>query len=735
MARAKGKSRVEQLRYMNETGDNRYEVSVIVPVYNAERTIERTLESIRSQGISGIEIVCINDGSVDNSLEVLQKQNDIVVTSVENQGPGHARNVGLSMARGKYIFFCDADDIILPGALKHLLSIAKATMANIVVGRYQEQDEEGNIKVFNINFTDKSEMVNYFAQLTCTSRLYDRNFLKKGKIFFPDMSQGEDRLFLSLCYEQRPSISFTNKDVYAYIKESGKNSLMSDNSVKAFSERLSCWNSFYSVCSQVDMNDTSRMLSSALFFLSEQWNRITSDEREIAFQKLKTFFNGKICSSGEFNSYFKMPIEDFWLVNDFEGYSAKYVENSAKKNGFGSKIVAKKEKVKEPLVTVIIPAFNSEQYITKCLLSVITQKLESMEIICVNDLSTDSTGLILDIFAAYDKRIQCIQGEGRGAGAARNLALKLAKGKYLCFLDSDDFFDEKMLSSSVIKSESEDLDICLWGGVELDNVTKKVRHNSTMLIESMLPDDIFAGTDCKFLFNMTTGAPWNKLFRRDFFEKTKVSFMEQTCFNDLYAMFVLLSSAKRIGVLREELLTYRVNNKSSLQGAKDKNIEDAFNAFDLIENRLVEDGLLNENLRLSLSNYLLSCSIFILKTSKSYDSFCKTYDYIKNCSLINELDETNVYDYCKEKYLMLEKIKELSREEYLFESKTITNEKVVPEIKYVFVQDKQDAKYLQYLKNCEYSLMEVRKSFSYRLGRIVSFLPRLFRHVLFKKPM
>lgn len=716
--------------------DSDVEVSVIIPVYNAADTILNTLESIRKQDISNMEIICVNDGSSDNTLDVLNEQSDIVVKTIENQGPGNARNEGLKMARGRYITFCDADDIMLDGALNYMLALANCSMADIVVGRYKEQVDGLEEKTYNINFTATSEMVNFFAQISCYARLYSREFLLKNQIEFPKMSQGEDRLFLARCYKNSPKVYFTNTDVYLYKRYSGKASLMQDGSIKAFSERLACWDEYYEVCNSIDAGNASKMLNMALFFLAEQWYRISSDNRKEAFSILRKFFENKVCSSGEFKKYFKLSLEDFWNTNSFEEYAAKIVEDAMKSSSLQYKKIYPREKVNAPLISIIIPAYNTDMFISKCLLSVVTQDIEPVEIIVVNDCSTDSTGLLLDIFASYDKRIQHLMGTGNGAGAARNQALKVAKGKYVCFLDSDDYFERKMLSSAFVKCEKDNLDMCVWGGVELDNVSKKVNHNSTMLIKSMVPDaEVFAGTECQYLYNMTNGAPWNKLFRKSFFDNTKVSFMEQTCFNDLYAMFILLASAKRIGVIQEELLVYRVNNKSSLQGAKDKSIEDAFAAFKAVEDRLKADNLFNDTVRLSFSNYVLSCSIFILNTSKSYDSFCKTYDFIKGCDLIASLKPEDIFDYCKVKYDKYLEVMANDREEYIFNHNTIVKESSHVEVKNIYVKDKVDTDYMRYLKECEKSLIETRKSFTYKCGRALTYLPRLLRHILLKKAM
>ena len=114
-------------------------------------------------------------------------------------------------------------------------------------------------------------------------------------------------------------------------------------------------------------------------------------------------------------------------------------------------------------VSVIIPAWNASSYLRQCLDSVTSQTLTDIEIICVDDGSTDDTSDILCEYAEKDTRISVIRQENRGAGAARNNALKYAKGKYLSFLDADDFFEPEMLEKSYAAAEKNQADIVVFG--------------------------------------------------------------------------------------------------------------------------------------------------------------------------------------------------------------------------------------------------------------------------------
>ena len=128
-------------------------------------------------------------------------------------------------------------------------------------------------------------------------------------------------------------------------------------------------------------------------------------------------------------------------------------------------------------VSVIIPVYNSEQYLEECLTSLLHQTLEEIEIICVDDGSTDRSQMILAHFSKKDKRLHVLHQNNQFAGVARNHGVLLARGKYVCFLDSDDFFDRTLLEKAYTRAESSQSDIVLFGAQKYDTFTKKFEKN------------------------------------------------------------------------------------------------------------------------------------------------------------------------------------------------------------------------------------------------------------------
>lgn len=130
------------------------------------------------------------------------------------------------------------------------------------------------------------------------------------------------------------------------------------------------------------------------------------------------------------------------------------------------------------LISVIIPVYNVEKYLEQCLDSVINQNLQDIEIICVDDGSTDNSPSILEKFSSKDNRIKIFSKENGGQASARNLGIKKAKGKYIAFVDSDDFIKEDMFVKLYDVAENNNLDIAMCKIALYDDNTGNIDENA-----------------------------------------------------------------------------------------------------------------------------------------------------------------------------------------------------------------------------------------------------------------
>ena len=169
-------------------------------------------------------------------------------------------------------------------------------------------------------------------------------------------------------------------------------------------------------------------------------------------------------------------------------------------------------------VSVIIPVYNTEKNLEQCVRSVMGQTLSTIEIICVDDGSTDGSKAILERLAGEDARITVIAQENAGAGAARNRGMDRAKGRYLSFLDADDFFEPDMLEAALEKAKAQDAQVIVFGADFYDDRTGASRPCIYGVREDMMPEKRpFAGTDVeRDIFKIVVGWAWDKLFLADF---------------------------------------------------------------------------------------------------------------------------------------------------------------------------------------------------------------------------
>lgn len=223
-----------------------------------------------------------------------------------------------------------------------------------------------------------------------------------------------------------------------------------------------------------------------------------------------------------------------------------------------------------PTVSIVIPVHNAGPYLGDCLDSILGQDFGDYEVICVNDRSEDDSVEIIKKYCRIDSRFSVAHCEGNAA-LARNAGLALSSGEYVCFLDADDFFESTMLMSIVSAAKNNRTDVVLFAGRRFDDRTKTASEPEFLYPERLPDQTVFSANDCPdCLFQVTTPAPWSKLFRRQFLIDNELEFQSLPNSNDLYLTLSALSMAERICAVDEALVNYRVNVKGSIQATKEK---------------------------------------------------------------------------------------------------------------------------------------------------------------------
>lgn len=271
--------------------------------------------------------------------------------------------------------------------------------------------------------------------------------------------------------------------------------------------------------------------------------------------------------------------------------------------------------MEKPLVSVIIPVYNVEQYLRQCLDSVVNQTLKDIEIICVNDSSTDNSLAILNEYAARDSRIKVITQPNGGAGAARNNGLSASTGKYLSFLDSDDFFEPDMLELAYEKAEEDKADFVVFQSDQYYTDDDKFVQVAWTLREKEIPPYTpFSHRQMTDnIFKVFVGWAWDKLYNREFVEQNHLLFQEQRTSNDMLFVFSAVAIAKRITIVKKVLAHQRRDAKDSLSKTRENSWYCFYDALLALRERLKSEGLYRE-LEKDYINYALHFSLWNINT-------------------------------------------------------------------------------------------------------------------------
>lgn len=239
-------------------------------------------------------------------------------------------------------------------------------------------------------------------------------------------------------------------------------------------------------------------------------------------------------------------------------------------------------------VSVVVPVYNTERFLPKCIESLINQTLKNVEFFFVDDGSTDRSSEIIETYQKQDSRIHLIRQENLNAGAARNNGLEKATGKYIIFLDADDYFEPDMLKLAFQCAEKNRAQITVFGYYNLsdtDHSVIKAKHGA-------LPKGVFSLEKAgERIFDFYIAAPWNKLFLRSFIVENDLRFQTIRRSNDTYFTHMAAFLADRIVYFPKRLVYYRVNNINSLQGNPNKDRSSIIVCKKAIKTKLKELGI------------------------------------------------------------------------------------------------------------------------------------------------
>lgn len=234
-------------------------------------------------------------------------------------------------------------------------------------------------------------------------------------------------------------------------------------------------------------------------------------------------------------------------------------------------------------ISIIVPIYNASKYLEKCLDSLINQTKKELEFILINDGSTDNSEEIIKKYK--DKRIKYFKNENRGIGKTRNFGIEKSSGKYLMFLDSDDYLETNACEVLYEKVEKESLDLLVFDYYRVEKTsTEEVK------IPSFKTSNIKENKD--LLLNINLG-PCNKIYKSDLIKNNNIKFDEKLKYEDTLFVIKTIYNAKKVAKL-DQVLHYYVIHEKSQTTVRDERVFDILKMIDKIRMYLKSDKEVNE---------------------------------------------------------------------------------------------------------------------------------------------
>ena len=285
-----------------------------------------------------------------------------------------------------------------------------------------------------------------------------------------------------------------------------------------------------------------------------------------------------------------------------------------------------------PKISVIIPVYNSEKYLCKCLDTITLQTYSNLEIICVNDGSTDGSKDILEEYAQKDNRIIIINQENSGQSVARNKGLEIATGEYISFIDSDDWISLSLYQKFVnaLNLVNSDIDIYMFNA-EIHPINQSLtdiseKHIFNLKKWKIKNGNLLYGVDsCSNPFDANMSA-CNKIYKKSYLNYLNLKFEENLIFEDKVFHFESFLRTQKIYITNDSLYHYRQHSDSTMHTIK-SNVFDVFKIISLIEKALIDSNTYEKN-KYAFFQFFIRHFIYLLFASTSPDK-AKFYEQAK----------------------------------------------------------------------------------------------------------
>ena len=532
---------------MEMINEENFLISIVIPVYNAEKYLGGCLNSIQNQTYKNFEVILVNDGSIDHS-ETICKEFVEVDTRFRyflkvNGGASSARNFGLDHVTGDFITFIDADDWVDENHLEVLINNIKENNSDMAVSSIKKFDNVSSFEfrvysnqekyLLNYNKLNREEFLVILPKLIHASNSYKiavsklfKKELVTGVRFDETIIYGEDLEFFFKIYNNINSISYVDEVTYVY-------RLHDESSSSKFG--------------QLHM------------------------EQELAIYK-------KMYERIE-----ELGLPTIHYVNTLRNlldYRKDYLDNRDLYNEYVEFLEKIEKKITYPkeLISIIVPIYNVSPYLQLCLESIENQTYPHFEVLLINDGSRDNSKDICLEFVERDKRFKYIEQQNTGLSAARNTGILNATGEFITFIDGDDFVESNYLEElyhTALKNDSEIVVGSYKRFNEEDNNYyihvfdyREEHYEHSELIENI------AQIERRGIEFETS---WGTLFHKRLFEN--VLFPVGKNIEDTRTNYKLYMESCKTSYIHKDLYVYRIRKGSLINSMTEKLLTDILEAL------------------------------------------------------------------------------------------------------------------------------------------------------------
>lgn len=556
-------------------------VSVIVPVYNAQKYLEQCLQSLADQTMADFEVICVDDGSTDSSVEMIRgfMQRDARFTLVQqkNQYAGIARNNGIAHAKGEYLLFLDADDFFHPELMARTYAQAKKTDADVVLFGAKTYDMERDAMI-NTPYLMRQKLLpakevfshrdvpDYFLQITNSCpwlQLYRKQYILDEGIRFQGLPNTNDAYFVivALCCAKR--VTAVKEDFVYYRVNTGAST--QDKKYRNPTCFMTAYLAIYEELNRRGIyKELEKTFASKVVMSCAHHIRSTVNPRALR-EIYEAICGAEFAKTGVFehpSSYYFDP-EKAQLVRAVPT-AMKLLESRGAQEG-SVQMLAQGAEMEKTLVSVILPVTQEEPYLRASMEALVGQSLPETEILCVVESGCTKEKELLKDFAKRDSRVWVITAGEICMAAARNIALERATGEYVYFADCRDLLDQEALGEAQRYARQHALDVVCFDSEAFSEEAayeKETQRRRERYRRSHVYRDVYQGEQfIRMLRRDKESQPLlgQQLIRMQHLRENELVFDEQIPYVSWHAFaFGCMIAAKRVGYLHKTLQRRRI---------------------------------------------------------------------------------------------------------------------------------------------------------------------------------